>query len=127
MKPVQKIAWLDDVAVKDFDAALAYLSLRFDEDRAGQLVDALKAAPVTTRRVNDILRACRHDPLPLSDPGVRREKGKKRLSPVLVISFEYGGDIADGYHRLSYAYHVSPYQDVPLRIASARLPGLPGQ
>ena len=127
MGQVTTITWLADVAARDYEAAFQYLSLRFDEDVAGQLVTALKAAPVTARRANDILRACRHDPLPLSDPGVRREKDKKRLSPILVVSFAYGGDIADGYHRLSYAYHVGPYETVPLRLASVRLPGLPGQ
>jgi transcriptional regulator of met regulon len=126
-----EIEWMDDVADKDFDAAQAYLSLRFDERRAAQVVASLRAAELTERRANDILRAYRHKPLPLDDPGVQREEDKladgKKLSPILVVSFEFGGDIADGYHRLSYAYHVSPNTAVPCRIASVRFSRLPGE
>lgn len=67
------------------------------------------------RRANDILRACRLDALPLDDPGVERCLRKvlkgKRLSPVLVAD----GDIADGYHRVSLAYRLDPFTEVPLR------------
>jgi hypothetical protein len=114
--------WLNDVAEKDYIAAYSYLSLKLDVWRAGVVVDRLRAAEVTTRRANDILRACDYKALPLDDPGVHREWQKlahegTKLSPILVVSFTMGGDIADGYHRLSYTYNVSPYADVPLRIA----------
>ena len=62
-------------------------------------------------------------PLSLDDPGVRRDLlnavSGKRLSPVLVVSTGDGGDIADGYHRVSLAYHLDPFGDVPLRIGAA--------
>jgi hypothetical protein len=117
------LQWLDDVAPHDFDAALAYLSLKFDEKQATAAVARLKKAQVTRRRANDILRACGLDALPLDDPGVRRDllnavSGKK-LSPVLVVSTDDGADIADGYHRVSLAYHLDPFGDVPLRIGAA--------
>ena len=55
-------------------------------------------------------------PLPLSDPGVLNDLKKvlagKKLSPVLVAE----GDIADGYHRVSLAYALDPYMDVPLKL-----------
>jgi hypothetical protein len=117
------LQWLDDVAVHDFDAALAYLSLKFDKKQAAAAVGRLRKASVTRRRANDILRACTLAPLPLDDPGVRRDLltavSGKRLSPVLVVSTGDGGDIADGYHRVSLAYHLDPFADVPLRIGAA--------
>ena len=117
------LRWLDDVAADDFDAASAYLSLKFDAKQAAAAVGRLRKAEVTRRRANDILRACSLVALPLDDPGVRRDLlnavSGKRLSPVLVVSTGDGGDIADGYHRVSLAYHLDPFGDVPLRIGAA--------
>jgi len=121
---VSSLRWLVDVAEHDFAAAESYLSLRLDNKQAKTLVSRLRSAKVTTRRANDILRACGRDALPLDDPGVRRDLIKavsgEKLSPVLVVSGEVGPDIADGYHRVSLAYHLNPFADVPLRIASSR-------
>jgi hypothetical protein len=114
------IEWLKDVVDHDFQSAYDYLSLRLDADRAKLAVKALRKAEVTTRRANDILRACGYAALPLSDPGVHKDllkSGQKKLSPVLVVSFAHGGDIADGFHRVSLAYNLDPYGDVPLRVA----------
>lgn len=117
------LRWLDDVAAHDFDAASAYLSLKLDEKQAAAAVGHLRKAKVTIRRANDILRACSLVALPLDDPGVLRDLlnavSGKRLSPVLVVSTGDGGDIADGYHRVSLAYHLDPFGDVPLRIGAA--------
>ena len=111
------------MADHDFAAAMAYLSLKLDEKRAAAAVDRLRKAEVTRRRANDILRACGLVALPLDDPGVRRDLlnavSGKRLSPVLVVSTDVGGDIADGYHRVSLAYHLDPFGDVPLRFGAA--------
>jgi hypothetical protein len=62
------IAWLNDVAEHDYDAAHNYLSLKFGENRAVEIVDRLKKATLTTRRANDILRASGLPALPLTDP-----------------------------------------------------------
>jgi hypothetical protein len=117
------LKWLDDVAAHDFDAASAYLSMKLDEKQAADAVGRLRKAKVTRRRANDILRACSLVALPLDDPGVRRDLldavSGKRLSPVLVVSTGDGGDVADGYHRVSLAYHLDPFGDVPLRIGAA--------
>jgi hypothetical protein len=117
------VRWLDDVVAHDFEAAQAYLSLKFDEKQAAVAVGRLRKAKVTRRRANDILRACGLMALPLDDPGVRRDLLKavsgQRLSPVLVVSTGDGADIADGYHRVSLAYHLDPFGDVPLRIGAA--------
>ena len=51
----------------------------------------------------------------LSDPGVLKDLKKvlsgEKLSPILVAE----GDIADGYHRLSLAYALDPYDTVRKR------------
>jgi hypothetical protein len=118
---VTGIKWLADVADHDFDAAFNYLSIKYDDATAKKLVRKLKDTKIITRRSNDILRACGLTPLPLSDPGVRRDMDKvfagKKLSPVLVEKLPTGADIADGYHRVSLAYDLDPYAEIPLRLA----------
>ena len=113
---VQYVQWKKDVAQHDYAAASGYLSIRFGDSRAQEVSEKLRKLPVITRRANDILRATRRDPLPLSDPGVLKDLKKvlagQKLSPVLVAE----GDIADGYHRVSLAYCLDPYADVPLKL-----------
>lgn len=117
-----KVRWLPDVAPHDYDAALGYLTLKLDAPRAIVVVRQLREAPgVEWRRANDVIRACQLPPLPLSDPGVKRGlrkiRAREQLSPVLVVSYRFGGDIADGYHRVSAVYQLDPFQLVPLRLA----------
>jgi hypothetical protein len=116
--PKSPIAWLEDVAEHDYEAAYNYLSLKLDPKRAGESVDRMKKAEVTLRRANDILRATGLTPLPFTDPGVKRDMlkllGGEKLSPVLVC--DQAGDIADGYHRVSLAYNIDPFMSVPLRL-----------
>jgi hypothetical protein len=125
---VQYLRWKEDVDQHDYAAASSYLSIRFGASRAEQVAAELRKLPVITRRANDILRATGRPPLPLSDPGVLRDLKKvlsgEKLSPILVAE----ADIADGYHRLSLAYALDPYADVPLKLgrADAQLPG-PGR
>ena len=119
--PASNIEWLDDVAEHDYAAAQAYLSLKLEASAAEKVVARLRTASITTRRVNDILRAARLDPAPFDDPGVVKDLTKviegKRLSPVLVVSGKRGADIADGYHRVSLVYRIDPYGVVPLKLA----------
>jgi hypothetical protein len=120
--PSPVIRWKKDVVAHDFDAAEAFLSIRLNPDKAKGLVKRLKNAPLTERRANDILRASGREPLPLNDPGVLRDLvhviSGERLSPVLVVSFDDGAEIADGYHRVSLSYALDPFGMVPVRIAS---------
>jgi hypothetical protein len=113
---VSYLKWRKDVADHDYAAASSYLSIRYGESRAQEVSEKLRKLPVIQRRANDILRATQRDPLPLSDPGVLRDLQKvlagEKLSPVLVAD----GDIADGYHRVSLAYALNPYADVPLKL-----------
>jgi hypothetical protein len=116
------VLWQEDVSGHDFKGALNYLSLLLDEDRASAAVHDLKKGRVVWRRPNDVLRACHRDPLPDRDPGVVKERARvqarRKLLPVLVVSFEFGADIADGYHRTSMAYSLDPYEPIPLVIAA---------
>ena len=113
---ISYLRWKKDVAQHDYAAAASYLSIRFGESRAKQVVEDLRKLPVITRRANDIMRATRRDPLPLSDPGVLKDLKKvlagDKLSPILVAE----ADIADGYHRLSLAYALDAYAEVPLKL-----------
>jgi hypothetical protein len=113
---IQYLRWRKDVAEHDYAAASSYLSIRYGESRSQEVSKQLRKLPVIQRRANDILRATRREPLPLSDPGVLRDLQKvlagEKLSPVLVSE----GDIADGYHRVSLAYALNPYADVPLKL-----------
>ncbi len=119
-----KVKWLDEVAAKDYEAAVSYLSLRISEAEAQTLRAAFAQAPIEWRRANDILRAAELAPAPHDDPGVRKDRRKikkgKRLSPILVVSYEFGSDIADGFHRASAVYHDDPYLEIPLKVAHSQ-------
>src|ERR1700733_1395243 len=110
------LRWKRDVAEHDYTAASSYLSIRFGQDHADQVAAKLRKLPVTMRRANDILRATGREPLALNDPGVLNDLKKvlsgEKLSPILVAE----GDIADGYHRVSLAYAIDPFADIPLKI-----------
>jgi hypothetical protein len=114
------IKWAADVAEHDYDAAAAYLSLRLDEDGVAKAVSRLRKASLTTRRANDILRAAGLTAAALDDPGVMKDLVKAvegaALSPVLVLGAKKGADIADGFHRISLAYRLDPYGEVPLKL-----------
>lgn len=110
------LRWKKDVARHDYAAASSYLSIRFGETRAQEVTERLRALPVVMRRANDIVRATGRTPLPLSDPGVLKDLKKvlagQKLSPILIAE----GDVADGHHRLSLAYALDPYAEVPLKL-----------
>jgi hypothetical protein len=119
--PGVRINWAPEVANHDYAAAEAYLSLKLADDKVAKIIARLRAAPLTTRRANDILRAAGVTAAPLDDPGVIKDMIKvvegKQLSPVLVVSGKKRADIADGYHRISLVYRIDPYVDVPLKLA----------
>ena len=110
------LQWKKDVDPHDYAAATSYLSIRFGESKAEKVAAELRKLPVITRRANDILRATGRAPLSLSDPGVLKDLKKvlsgEKLSPILVAE----ADVADGYHRLSLAYALAPYAEVPLKL-----------
>ena len=115
-----EIRWAPDVADHDYAAAEAYLSLKLGEDAVAKAVQRLRRGALTARRANDILRAAGLIAAPLDDPGVMKDLIKaiegKPLSPVLVLSAKKEADIADGFHRVSLAYRLDPYMEVPLKL-----------
>ena len=119
--PAESIKWLDHVANHDYAAAAAYLSIKLGEDAVQKMVKKLKAAPLVTRRANDVLRAAGLEPAPLNDPGVHKDLVKvltgNALSPILVVTGSPHADIADGYHRASLVYQLDPYGAIPLKLA----------
>jgi hypothetical protein len=120
------IKWREEVAEHDYAAAHAYLSLKLTEAGTENAVARLRAAKMTTRRANDILRAAGLDAARLDDPGVVKDLIKviegKALSPVLVAAGPRGSDIADGFHRVSLVYRLDPWGEVPLKLAAAEHP-----
>lgn len=120
--PEIPITWAADASEKNYQDAENFLSLLLDADDAEDLVKELQKAVITTRRANDILRACNRVPLPLNDPGVIREftnvANGISLPPILVVSWKkIGAEIVDGYHRTSLVYALDPYCEIPCRIA----------
>jgi hypothetical protein len=118
--PVGRIRWRHEVADHDYGAAESYLSLKLDGEAVHRSIERFRQAEVQTRRANDILRAAGLTAAVLDDPGVMKDLVKvvegKKLSPVLVIRGQEGADIADGYHRVSLAYRLDPYAEVPLKL-----------
>jgi hypothetical protein len=120
--PDIKRLWAKEVAGHDYDAAFDFLRIRVGEKRATALIKNLRSVKLLQMRANDILRACQLPALDIDDPGTHRNMVKtiigKRLSPVLVVSLLDGtSTIADGYHRVSWAYRISPWVYVPGRLA----------
>jgi len=121
--PEIKRLWQHRVEDHDYDAALAFLSLRVGVKRAKMLVRRLRDAEIIQMRANDILRACQLPALDINDPGTHHNMIKtivgKRLSPILVVTLVNGtSTIADGYHRVSWAYWISPWVFVPGKLAT---------
>jgi hypothetical protein len=115
--------WMDKVEDHDFDAAFNFLRIRIGKRRATALIERLRAAEVVHMRANDVLRACDLTALDIHDPGTHHNMVKtiigKPLSPVLVVSLADGtSTIADGYHRVSWAYIISPWSYVPGRLVA---------
>lgn len=120
--PDIKHLWLEEVAEHDYDAAFDFLRIRVGRQRAKSLIKKLRAAELTQLRANDILRACDLAPLGIGDPGTHHNMVRtilgKALSPILIVCLTDGKPtIADGYHRVSWAYMISPWAYVPGRLA----------
>ncbi|WP_053728877.1 hypothetical protein [Streptomyces sp. WM6378] len=111
--------WLQEPEEHDFPAAADYLSLLLNADEVKRIVDALRTAPTQTKKAKDIMRASTLPLLPADNihvkHNIQKVKSGKKLSPVLLVS---GTPlvIADGYHRVCAAYHLTEDLVVPCRI-----------
>lgn len=116
--------WKTEPDEHDYPAAADYLSLVLGHEDVGQLVDALKNAPITHRKAKDLLRASRLALLGTENfhVGADLEKVRRgeRLSPVLLVRGDLPSDVAltvaDGYHRICASYHLSEDADIPCRL-----------
>ncbi|MDQ5973056.1 MAG: hypothetical protein QG661_265 [Actinomycetota bacterium] len=116
--------WKNEPDDHDYPAALSYLGLCIDPERAKHLVEKLRTAPIVMHPAKDLLRSSGLELLGLDDPSVKRDLVKvvlgDKLSPVLVLrgDLEKGQPsvIADGYHRMCASYHLSENELIPCRI-----------
>ena len=108
----------------DYPAARAYLDLVLHAALADLAIDELRAAPISTHKAKDILRASRLPLLPAGNEHVRRDLRKiddgDKLSPVLLIRgrllAEIPLTIADGYHRVCASHHLDEDAIIPAKL-----------
>jgi disulfide oxidoreductase YuzD len=117
------ITWLPDVEDHDWPAAQSYLGLLHADGRLAEIMDRLRAAPLTRFKAKDIFRASRLSLLGVSNSHVEKDCEKIRkgqaLSPLLLVRDETTRAvvIADGYHRLCAVYLFDEDAWIPCRIA----------
>ena len=112
------LEWLDEPEHHDYAAALDYLTLLLEPDRADQLVARLRAAETVHRKAKDILRASRLELLPKTNPHVAADLAKDRLSPILLVRDTKRQTliVADGYHRVCASYWADEDTEIPCRL-----------
>lgn len=118
-----KIKWLDEPEQHNYPAAVSYLSLLYDEQKANACAEKLKRAPMSEFKAKDIFRASGLSLLGISNAHVKKDQEKIRsgtgLSPLLLIRDSANGKviIADGYHRLCAVYTYDEDAMIPCKIA----------
>ena len=118
-----EIKWLSKPEEQDYPAALSFLSLLYDEQKAAACVSKLKRASISGFKAKDIFRASGLSLLPVSDAHVCKDRQKiqsgRALSPLLLIRDLVNGKviIADGYHRLCAVYPYDEDAVIPCKIA----------
>jgi hypothetical protein len=117
-----QIQWLAEPEEKDYPAAQSYLSLLFDDESVGKLVEGLKGAKISRVKAKDIFRASGLSLLGVSNSHVEKDRKKVKegtaLSPILLVRDPRQAKliIADGYHRLCAVYSVSEDEWIPCKI-----------
>ena len=118
-----EIKWLSEPEEHDYPAALAYLSLLYDETTAATHVEKLKRASMSQFKAKDIFRASCLTLLGVSNSHVEKDRQKvqtgSQLSPLLLVREPVNGKvvIADGYHRLCAVYSFDEDAMIPCKIA----------
>lgn len=117
-----KIKWLREPQEHDYPAALSFLSLTFEPQAAGQLVEDLQRAGMSEFAAKDIFRASGLSLLGVSNSHVQKDREtilrNEKLSPVLLVRDRSTGKvvIADGYHRLCAVYSFDEDAMIPCKI-----------
>lgn len=119
-----KIKWLTIPEKQDYLAAIAYLSLLFDEKQTRLFIAKLKIAVVVQFQAKDIFRASTLALLGMNNSHVKKDlkkiKDGYKLSPLLLTRNAINGKviIADGYHRLCAVYVLNEDAEIPCIIVS---------
>jgi len=122
MSKKDEIKWFDEPEEHNYPAALSYLSLLYDEERAAVYTDKLKDAPMSAFKAKDIFRASGLSLLGVSNSHVEKDQEKIRedrsLSPLLLVRdlVHEKVIIADGYHRLCAVYSYDEDALIPCKI-----------
>jgi hypothetical protein len=119
-----KVLWGTEPDEHDYPAAEDYLALLAPPAQIGEIVAALKNAPIVYKKAKDLLRASRLALLPADNVHVaadlKKIKNSKPLSPILVVRGDLIKDlplqIADGYHRVCASYYTDENTDIPVKI-----------
>ncbi|MCQ4041135.1 hypothetical protein ACFOSC_07140 [Streptantibioticus rubrisoli] len=113
--------WLPEPEEHDFPAAADYLDLIFDAQRVRRIVTALRQAQTLTKKAKDVMRASQLPLLPADNVhvkhNIRKVHAGGKLSPVLLVRGQ-PLVIADGYHRVCAAYHLTEDLDIPCRLVN---------
>lgn len=118
------VRWKLQPSPHNYPAAASYLALIYRPDVVDRIIEELRAAPMTTFRVKDIVRASGQRMLTTTNQHVADNLEKIRkgieLSPVLLVrvSSEHKVLIVDGFHRVSALYLYNEDIDVPAKIAT---------
>jgi len=122
MKKTLSIEWLSEPEEQDYPAAISYLSLIYDTDKATKVAQELQKSPIETFKSKNIFRASSLALLGEDNSNVKKnikkiEEGTK-LSPILLIRDSINGKvvIADGYHRLCAVYKFDEDALIPCKI-----------
>ena len=122
MKKTFSIEWLSEPEGQDYPAAISYLSLIYNTDKATKFAQELQKSPIVTFKSKDIFRASSLSLLVEDNYHVKKnikkiEEGTK-LSPILLIRDSINGKvvIADGYHRLCAVYRFDEDALIPCKI-----------
>ena len=115
-----KSIWLKNPQQHDYPAALDYLELLFEPEKAQQFVDELKKVDTIKKKSKDILRASKLSLLPRDNIHVKENlrsfRKDQKLSPILLVRYQAQLIIADGYHRLCASYYLTEDLEVPCRL-----------
>ena len=118
-----EIKWLSEPETHDYQAALSYLCLLYDEQTATTHADKLKRAPISKFKAKDIFRASGLSLLGISNTHVEKDQQKiqsgRLLSPLLLLKDSANRKVivADGYHRLCGVYSYDEDAIIPCKIA----------
>lgn len=123
MKKKTGIQWLEEPIAHDYEAAEQYLQLLFDPEKARDLSDKLRQAPMAEYAAKDILRASGTSILYIEAfDWSKHEKSLsdgKPLAPILLVRQSNGGPliVADGFHRMCALFSADEEIKVPCKIA----------